>query len=137
MKRTLGLSRRAPDLYDPEGAHQTVSAMYVSLNSFQPCDLPSLLSSLQPIAPLLDTLSDVVFFIKDTQARYAFVNHTLARRCGFRHSHELLGLTADSVFPNASARCTPRRTAACSTAAASWPTSSNCTCTSATSRCGA
>ena len=99
MKRSPGLSRRAPDLYDPEGAHQTVSAMYVSLNSFQPCDLPSLLSSLQPIAPLLDTLSDVVFFIKDIQARYAFVNHTLARRCGFRHSHELLGLTADSVFP--------------------------------------
>ena len=69
--------------------------MYVSLNSFQPCDLPSLLSSLQPIAPLLDTLTDVVFFIKDTQARYAFVNQTLARRCGRKHREELLGLTAE------------------------------------------
>ena len=60
MKRTPGLSRRAPDLYDPEGAHQTASAMYVSLNSFQPCDLPSLLSSLQPIAPLLSRRSFMV-----------------------------------------------------------------------------
>lgn len=73
--------------------------MYASLTTFKPCDLPTLLSSLQPIAPLLDTLSDVVFFIKDSEARYAFVNQTLARRCGFKHPDELLGLTADRVFP--------------------------------------
>ena len=58
--------------------------MYASLSHFKPCDLPTLLSSLQPIAPLLDTLLDVVFFIKDCEARYAFVNQTLARRCGFK-----------------------------------------------------
>ncbi|MCI0997625.1 AraC family transcriptional regulator, partial [Pseudomonas corrugata] len=52
--------------------------MYPSLMSFTPCDLGTLLHSLQSIAPLLDTLTDVVFFIKDTQARYAFVNQTLA-----------------------------------------------------------
>ncbi|MNF51343.1 HTH-type transcriptional activator Btr [compost metagenome] len=73
--------------------------MYPSLNAFKPCDLPTLLDSLAPIAPLLDTLADVVFFIKDREARYAFVNQTLARRCGFKHSADLLGLTADQVFP--------------------------------------
>ena len=73
--------------------------MQLSLNSFTPCDLPTLLGSLQPIAPLLDTLADVVFFIKDSEARYAFVNQTLARRCGFKSSSELLGLTAEMVFP--------------------------------------
>ena len=73
--------------------------MFPSLTTFKPCDLPTLLGSLQPIAPLLDTLSDVVFFIKDSEARYAFVNQTLARRCGFKHSDELLGRTADMVFP--------------------------------------
>ncbi len=73
--------------------------MYPSLNSFQPCDLPTLLGSLQPIAPLLDTLADVVFFIKDLDARYAFVNQTLARRCGFKQCAQLLGLTAEQVFP--------------------------------------
>ncbi len=99
MNHAPGLSGTAPSLYDPKDRHQAFNAMYVSLNSLKPCDLPSLLSSLQPIAPLLDTLSDVVFFIKDCEARYAFVNQTLARRCGFKHSHELLGLTADNVFP--------------------------------------
>ncbi|AMB88366.1 AraC family transcriptional regulator [Pseudomonas agarici] len=73
--------------------------MYTSLNRFKPCDLATLLSSLNAIAPLLDTLADVVFFIKDSEARYAFVNQTLARRCGFKLPGELLGQTADRVFP--------------------------------------
>ena len=111
--------------------------MYVSLNSLTPCNLPSLLRSLQPIAPLLDTLTDVVFFIKDDQARYAFVNQTLARRCGFKHSEDLLGRTADMVFRSTSVRCTPNRIDACSPAAGCWPINWNCTCISATSRSGA
>jgi hypothetical protein len=111
--------------------------MYPSLTTFKPCDLPTLLNSLQPIAPLLDTLSDVVFFIKDREARYAFVNQTLARRCGFKHSEDLLGRTADMVFPSTSVRCTPNRIDACSPAAGYWPINWNCTCISATSRSGA
>ncbi|NUT78145.1 AraC family transcriptional regulator [Pseudomonas sp. C1C7] len=73
--------------------------MFPSLTTFKPCNLPTLLNSLQPIATLLDTLSDVVFFIKDGDARYVFVNQTLALRCGFKNSEQLLGLTADQVFP--------------------------------------
>ena len=94
-----GVSVMRPSLYDPQVALGPPSAMYPSLTTFKPCDLPTLLSNLQPIAPLLDTLSDVVFFIKDCEARYAFVNQTLARRCGFKHSEQLLGLTAEHVFP--------------------------------------
>jgi AraC-like DNA-binding protein len=73
--------------------------MHPSLTSLAPCDIDTLLRSLQAIAPLLDTLSDTVFFIKDNQARYAFVNQTLARRCGFKHCGDLVGLTAEQVFP--------------------------------------
>jgi AraC-like DNA-binding protein len=72
---------------------------YPSLTSFAPCELGTLLRSLQPIAPLLDKLLDTVFFIKDDHARYAFVNQTLARRCGFKQGDDLLGLTAEHVFP--------------------------------------
>ncbi len=96
---TPGVSATLSSLYDPGGHPQTPSAMYPSLTTFKPCDLPTLLNSLQPIAPLLDTLSDVVFFIKDCEARYAFVNQTLARRCGFKHRDGLLGRTAEMVFP--------------------------------------
>jgi len=65
----------------------------------RPADLPSFVAGLQLIAPLFDALPGVVFFVKDSQARYALVNQTLARRCGFRASHELLGRTAEEVFP--------------------------------------
>ncbi len=63
-------------------------------------DLPTLLASLAAIAPLLDAMPGVVFFIKDPQARYMMVNQTLARRCGFKNKQELLGRTAEDVFPS-------------------------------------
>ena len=34
------------------------------------------------LEPVLDALPDLVFFVKDRDARYALVNRTLATRCG-------------------------------------------------------
>ncbi|SDH68325.1 AraC family transcriptional regulator [Pseudomonas panipatensis] len=62
-------------------------------------DLDSLLQSLRQIAPLFDAMPGVVFFVKDRQARYVLVNQTLAQRCGVKQVRELLGLTAEQVFP--------------------------------------
>nr|WP_028629185.1 AraC family transcriptional regulator [Pseudomonas resinovorans] len=62
-------------------------------------NLPTLLDCMEQIAPLLDAMPDVVFFIKDPQARYVLVNQTLARRCGLKSKEALLGRTAEDVFP--------------------------------------
>lgn len=62
-------------------------------------DLPSLLRCLEQVSPLLDAMPDVVFFVKDLDARYVLVNQTLAQRCGFRDKAPLLGRTAEDVFP--------------------------------------
>ena len=48
---------------------------------------------------LFDCLPDVVFFIKNCRSEYVVVNHTLVERCGRRSKSELLGRTADQVFP--------------------------------------
>ncbi|MGO4382274.1 helix-turn-helix domain-containing protein [Pseudoduganella sp. RAF53_2] len=48
--------------------------------------------------PLFDSLPDVVFFVKDTEGRYAVVNQTLAKRCGVKDKAALLGRTAVEVF---------------------------------------
>jgi AraC-like DNA-binding protein len=48
---------------------------------------------------LFDPMPDVVFFVKDREARYAVVNHTLVARCGLRTKAEMLGKTAAEVFP--------------------------------------
>jgi AraC-like DNA-binding protein len=48
---------------------------------------------------LFDCLPDVVFFIKNSRSEYVVVNQTLVERCGRRSKHELIGRTADEVFP--------------------------------------
>jgi hypothetical protein len=62
--------------------------------------MQTLLHALALIAPLLNAIPNVVFFIKDVQARYLLANLTLARRCGLRRS-PLLGKTSADVFPSA------------------------------------
>src|SRR3546814_21062229 len=51
------------------------------------------------IEPIFDTMADVVFFVKDAQARYVLANRTLASRCGLGNKRDLLGKTAEQVFP--------------------------------------
>lgn len=50
----------------------------------RPDNIQTLLHAMALIAPLLNAIPNVVFFIKDVQARYLMVNMTLARRCGFK-----------------------------------------------------
>lgn len=70
-----------------------------ALSRARPADLPALLASLSLVAPLLDAIPGVVFFVKDLEARYVLVNLTLAQRCGYADVSELLGKTAEEVFP--------------------------------------
>ncbi|ATZ12779.1 AraC family transcriptional regulator [Erwinia amylovora] len=65
----------------------------------RPCSLHSVLNSFALIAPLLNAIPHVVFFIKDLQARYLLANLTLAKRCGFKTVTPLLGKTSADVFP--------------------------------------
>lgn len=62
--------------------------------------LSSLLATFRPVTPLLNALFGVVFFIKDTDARYVLANLTLAQRCGYDTVAPLLGHTSVDVFPD-------------------------------------
>jgi len=54
-----------------------------------------------PVAEaLFDQIPDIVFFVKDRQARYVVVNQTLVERCGVRGKDDLLGKTVLDVFPS-------------------------------------
>ena len=48
---------------------------------------------------LFDCLRDVVFFIKNSRSEYIVVNQRLVERCGLRRKEDLIGRTADEVFP--------------------------------------
>ena len=62
-------------------------------------ELQAILGASSFAETLFDRIPDVVFFIKDHGGRYVVVNQTLVTRCGRRGKHELLGQTAQQVFP--------------------------------------
>ena len=48
---------------------------------------------------LFDSLTDLVYFLKDARCRYKVVNQALVERCGFYDKRELIGRRADEVYP--------------------------------------
>lgn len=48
---------------------------------------------------LFDSLSDLVFFIKNGRGEYVVVNQTLVTRCGVENKLQLIGRTPLEVFP--------------------------------------
>jgi AraC-like DNA-binding protein len=48
---------------------------------------------------LFDSLTDLVYFLKNARGQYVVVNQALVERCGFRDKRELIGRTADQVYP--------------------------------------
>jgi len=51
-----------------------------------------------PGIELFDRIGDIVFFIKDREARYVAVNETLVLRCKVAGKHALIGHKASEVF---------------------------------------
>ncbi|AVJ17167.1 helix-turn-helix domain-containing protein [Serratia rhizosphaerae] len=93
----------APDMMavaaDDDFAVEKLSQLCDGLAQQRPHSLHSVLNSLALIAPLLNAIPNVVFFLKDAQARYLLANLTLAKRCGFKTVAPLLGKTSADVFP--------------------------------------
>ena len=52
-----------------------------------------------PFETLFDQIPDIVFFMKDREARYTVVNQTLVERCGVAGKIDLLGKTVLDIFP--------------------------------------
>src|SRR5438309_2079084 len=48
---------------------------------------------------LFDSLTDLVYFVKNARGHYLVVNQALVERCGFQDKRELIGRTADQVYP--------------------------------------
>lgn len=63
-------------------------------------DLPQLIAHMNILAPLLDSMHNVVFFIKNQQAEYVWVNQTLLSRLALHDKNQLIGLKAEKVFAN-------------------------------------
>ena len=69
-----------------------------SLDNYYPDNSSVFIGCISLLLPLLDTLSNVVFFVKDKQARYQLANKTLLKRCKLSKHDDIVGFTSEQVF---------------------------------------
>ena len=68
------------------------------LQAYRPKNLQEFVGNVSLLIPLLDTMANTVFFVKDSQACYQLVSRTLIKRSGLKDKKELVGLTSEQVF---------------------------------------
>ncbi|MGA2552976.1 MAG: AraC family transcriptional regulator [Burkholderiaceae bacterium] len=67
--------------------------------SLDPHLLQCLLQSPKVIEEVFDSLPDVLFYMKDREGRYLWANRTLVERSGLRDRSDVIGRSADQLFP--------------------------------------
>ncbi len=68
-------------------------------NMLFPVDnIDTLLNHLGLVMPLINTLPNVTFFVKDHNAKYLLANDNLATRCKIEHVNHVVGKSAEDIF---------------------------------------
>lgn len=60
--------------------------------------LPVFLNHLSLVMPLINTLNNITFFIKNKDARYQIINDNFAKRCQITDKKKIIGKLAEDVF---------------------------------------
>lgn len=69
-----------------------------SMTAYYPDNSEAFIGNISLLLPLLDTLTNVVFFVKDEEARYQLANKTLLKRCKLHKREDIIGFTSDEMF---------------------------------------
>ena len=69
-----------------------------SMTAYYPDNREAFIGNISLLLPLLDTLTNVVFFVKDEEARYQLANKTLLKRCKLHKREDIIGFTSDEMF---------------------------------------
>ena len=88
----------AQSVFYADGTMSELKPLYDGLLQQRPVNLATLVANLAVVLPVLDVMDKVVFFIKDTDARYVLVNHSLVQRLGCKRAEDLLGQTSAQMF---------------------------------------
>lgn len=86
-----------------ESVEDTASAMLSvalqqNMTAYYPDNSEAFIGNISLLLPLLDTLTNVVFFVKDEKARYQLANKTLLKRCKLHKRDDIIGFTSDEMF---------------------------------------
>lgn len=73
-------------------------SMWQSMTAYRPESREAFIGNISLLLPLLDTLKNVVFFVKDEQARYQLANKTLLKRCKLHKHEDIVGFNSEEMF---------------------------------------
>ena len=86
------------DVIEKTGLTSFTDSLRQSMATYYPDSREAFIGNVSLLLPLLDTLKNVVFFVKDEQARYQLANKTLLKRCKLNQHSEIVGFTTEQVF---------------------------------------
>lgn len=67
-------------------------------NHSSPDDLESFISHIGNLMPLLDEIPNIVFFVKDVEAKYVLINRTILARAKYANKDDIIGLQCYEVY---------------------------------------
>lgn len=86
------------NIVEETGLATLTTSLRHRMSSYYPESREAFISNVSLLLPLLDTLKNVVFFVKDEQARYQLANKTLLKRCKLNQHKDIVGFTTEQVF---------------------------------------
>ena len=86
------------DVIEESGLVGFTASLRQSMSAYYPDSSEAFVGNVSLLLPLLDTLKNVVFFVKDEQARYQLANKTLLKRCKLSQHSDIVGFTTEQVF---------------------------------------
>ncbi len=88
------------DVIEDTALAMLATSLHQNIAAYCPDSSETFIGNVSLLLPLLNTLTNVVFFVKDEQARYQLANKTLLKRCQLSQHEDIVGFTR-GVFASA------------------------------------
>ena len=92
------------DVIEDTALAMLTTSLQQSMAVYRPDSREAFIGNVSLLLPLLNTLTNVVFFVKDEQARYQLANKTLLKRCQLSQHEDIVGFTTEEVFSHRQSR---------------------------------
>ncbi|MGP5061354.1 helix-turn-helix domain-containing protein [Psychrobacter celer] len=86
------------DVIEDTALAMLTTSLQQNMTAYYPDSSEAFIGNVSLLLPLLNTLTNVVFFVKDEQARYQLANRTLLKRCQLNKHADIIGFTTEEVF---------------------------------------
>ena len=92
------------DVIEDTALAMLTTSLQQNMTVYRPDSSEAFIGNVSLLLPLLNTLTNVVFFVKDEQARYQLANKTLLKRCQLSQHEDIVGFTTEEVFSHRQSR---------------------------------